>query len=347
MRRIYGLVMTLSLALVVTGCPEKKKAKPADPGKTPAVKKETPKSAAANPNTLPEDKAWATGKLKGVTLAVKTELVIPGMGDAKAAPATAMTQTMEVVEGRGRATETTEKGHIPKGTELRYNAVAKKYVMTDPAKKMYWAMTGSQLANVMEGGPELKRSNYVVKITEGKEKEKVAGYDATKVNAEISFDWEVKSKDGPKKGKIKVNLGIWHTADAKFNEKWGDTLIALMAIPFQDKDSQKVVNDLNKAVKFPVKWEMEFVQEGAKQEKGESFPKLVSTATKIDIGEIDKASFQWPPAGFNPATGPYTFGEGGQTATEDDLGKLPAKEGTPPKNVEPVDDKEAKKEAKK
>ena len=347
MRRFTVVALAASLALVATGCPKKKKKDPVK-GKGPGTAKaDKPKPKPKSPNALPADKAWASGKTKGVTLMVKTELKVPGLtGDAKAKdapPASAMTQTMHVTDGRGVVVETTEKGHIPKGTELRYNAATKKYVLADPAKKQYWAMTGSQLGNVMEGGPELKRSNFAIKITDTKEKAKVAGFDTIKSDAEISFDWKVKTKTGEKTGKIKVKLALWHTADAKLNDKWGDTLIALMAIPFQDKDSEKVVNELKAKIKFPVKWAMEFVQEGAKQEKGESFPKLVTTATKVELKELDKAAFQWPPANYKPAMGPYTFGEGGQTLGEGDLGKLPAKEGKKPAGVEPVDGKGAKK----
>ncbi|MBW2734104.1 MAG: hypothetical protein JRH20_17080 [Deltaproteobacteria bacterium] len=135
---------------------------------------------------------------------------------------------------------------------------------------------------------------------------------------------------------------MWHTADAKLADAWGDTMLALLAIPFQDAQGQKVVDELKTKLKFPVKWAMEFQQEGGKQEKGEAFPKLVTEAKKIEIKDLEKAGFAWPPAGFSPAAGPYSFADGGQTASEEDLKKLPAKEGTPPKNVEPVDSKDPK-----
>lgn len=345
MRRFQIVALAVSLALVA-GCPPKKK-KTDDPGKGTAkvdkpVKK--PVKKPAGPNALPADKEWTTGQVDGVALDVVTTLVVPGLKvDKKAGgPTTAMSQTMHVTDGRGRIVETTENGHIPKGTELRYNATTKKYVLADPAKKQYWAMTGSQLSNVMEGGPELKRENFTVTVSDTKDKEKVADFDTIKSDAVISFDWKVKTKDGDKSGKIKVKLAIWHSADAKLKDGWGDTLIALMAIPFQDAASQKVVDELKKKIKFPVKWAMEFIQEGGTQQKGEAFPKLVSTASKVEIKKLDKASFAWPPAGYAPAMGPYTFGEGGQTASEGDLAKLPAGKGKAPKNVEPVDSKDKK-----
>lgn len=348
MRRFFVVPVALSLALAVTGCPQKKK----DPAKGKAkvtdkktdVKKTAPPPKKANPNALPADTAWTSGNTKGAALELETKLDVPGLkGEGKKGAAdTAMTQTMWVTEGRGRVIFTTAKSYIPENTELRYNDATKKYVLADPAKKNYWAMTGSQLGNTLEGGPELKRSNYNVTVTDTKDKAKIAGFDAIKSDCVISFDYSVKMKSGEKSGKVTVNLAIWHSADAKLADAWGDTMLALLAIPFQDAEGQKVVDELKKKIKFPVKWAMEFKQEGDKQEKGEAFPKLVTAATKIEVKDLEKSGFAWPPAGFEPAAGPYTFGEGGQTATEDDLKKLPAKEGTPPKNVEPVDSKEAK-----
>ena len=351
MRRLYVAALAMSVALVVTGCPKEPKKEPAksptvadtpkaaDTPKTPAAPKPT-----ASPNTLPADGAWATGAAKGAALELETRLEVPGLKakEDKAGAASVMTQTMWVTTGRGRVIFTTAKSYIPENTELRYNAEKKRYVLADPAKKTYWAMSGSELGNTLEGGPSLKRSGYSLKVTDSKEKAKVAGVDTVRSDAEIAFDWTVKTKAGDKSGKIKVRLAIWHSADAKLDEKWGDTMISLLAFPFQDAEGQKIVDELKGKIKFPVKWAMEFIQEGGKQEKGEAFPKLVTTATKLEIKELDKAGFAWPPAGFGPAAGPYTFSEGGQTATEDDLKKLPAKAGKAPKGVEPVDGKDSK-----
>jgi predicted small lipoprotein YifL len=342
MRRSTLIVMAACLALAVTGCKKKGPAK--DPSKKPAdtkngkkPDKKPDKKPAAGPNALPVDKAWASGKIKGAALELATRVEIPGMKGVKdAGGGNTETQMIWVTAGRGRIIFTTKKSYVPENTELRYNADKKKYVLTHPVKKEYWAMTGGQLGNTLEGGPELKRSAYKVEIKDTDKKAKIADIDTKLTNASIAFDWKVKTKSGEKSGKMNVKLSIWHSGDKKFDAKWGDTLMSLLAIPFQDKEGQAIVDQLNKKVGFPVKWAMEFVQEGGKKEKGESYPKLITTASKVEVKELDKAGFAWPPAGLKPAGGPYTFGDGGQTMGEDDLKKLPAKKGKKPKNVEPV-----------
>ncbi|MBW2732366.1 MAG: hypothetical protein JRH20_08210, partial [Deltaproteobacteria bacterium] len=83
MRRLLVVPLALSLALAVTGCPEKKK--------TPAkskVTKPTPPPKKANPNTLPADTAWASGNTKGAALELETRLDVPGLqGEGKTGPA--------------------------------------------------------------------------------------------------------------------------------------------------------------------------------------------------------------------------------------------------------------------
>jgi len=343
MRRLHVVVFAVGLALVATGCPPKKNGGGKKPGtSTKPVTKPT-KKPTQNPNALPEDKAWAAGKVQGASVELETRVDVKGMGGKGGA--VMMTQTMWVTDDRGKVVFTTEKSEIPKGTELRYNGTAKKYVLADPGKKMYWSMTGGQLGNLLEGGPEMTRSNYTIKVTETKEKAKVAGLDTIKSDVELGFEWKVKAKD-EKSGKIMVKMAIWHTADAKYKEGWGDTMIALLSIPFQDAAGQAVVDELKKKIKFPVKWTMEVTQQGKAKdakEKNEAL-KLVMTATKVEVAELDKAGFAWPPAGFAPATGPYQFADGlggGNAAIDKDAaGKLPAKKGKKPANVEPVPKKD-------
>jgi hypothetical protein len=241
---------------------------------------------------------------------------------------------MIVSDERGRMVFTNEDSYIPKGTELRYKP-GDKYVLADPTKKQYWVMTGGELGNLLEGGPGMMRSDYAISITETKEKETVAGIEAVRSDAAIGFAWSVKTKSGDKSGKIKVNLAIWHSADPKFKEPWGKMMIDFLAVPFQDPQGQKVVDELKSKIKFPVKWAMEVINEGAKLEAGEKPPKLVTSALSVDVKDVPRADLSYPPPGLTLAAGPYVFGAGGQTAPEEILAKLPAKKGTPPKDVEP------------
>lgn len=339
------LVALLAAVAMLGGCPKKKPDESPTPNAQGGATQEPAKPAA--PQGLAADKDFATGTVQAAVLDLETKLDVPGFGDSapadeavkKAQAASTLKQSMQIADDRGRMVFTNEDSYIPKGTELRYKP-GDKYVLADPAKKSYWAMTGGELGNLLEGGPGMVRSDYTIAVTDSKEKETVAGIEAVRSDAQIGFGWNVKTKTGDKSGKIKVNLSIWHSADPKFKEPWAKMMIDFLAVPFQDPAGQKVVDELKSKVKFPVKWSMEVINEGSKLEKDEKPPKLVTAALSVDIKDVPRVDLAYPPAGFALATGPYTFGEGGQTATEEILAKLPAKQGTPPKDVEPpTDDK--------
>jgi len=296
----------------------------------------------AGPGALAADADYASGKVQAAAVEMQTKLDIPNLGPEgavgdevkKAQEGSVLTQNMLLSDDRGKMTFTTENFYIPKGTELRYNPAHKRYVLTDAAKKTYWAMSGSEIGNLLEGGPSMKRTDYTIKITETQDKETIAGVEAVRSDAELGFKWSVKTKSGDKHGTVKVKLAIWHSADEKLKEPWGKMMVDFLTVPFQDESGQKVVDELKSKVKFPVKWSMEVINEGQAKAKDEAHPKMVTVAQKLEVKEVDKAELASPPAGFNPATGPYEFGEGGQTAGEDILGKIPAKQGKPPKDVE-------------
>lgn len=337
MCRVRAVALLAAVSLL-GACPKKKPAEPAEPAGRGT---EEPAQPAAGPG-LAADKDYAAGDVQAAVLELETKLDIPGFGDQAAADeavkqaqaASTLTQTMQIADQRGRMIFTNEDSYIPKDTELRYKP-GDKYVLADPGKKQYWVMTGGELGNLLEGGPGMSRSDYAISITDTKEQQTVAGIEAVRSDAQIGFAWAVKTKSGDKSGKIKVNLSIWHSADAKFKEPWAKMMIDFLAVPFQDPAGQKVVDELKSKIKFPVKWAMEVINEGNKLEQGEQPPKLVTAALSVEIKDVPRANLAYPPAGFTFAAGPYTFGEGGQTIDEEILGKLPAKKGTPPKNVEP------------
>jgi hypothetical protein len=354
MKTLHVLVAMVSLALLVTGCPKKEDpaAKKEDPIKTEPGKTEPGKKEQPAPGALAADADYASGNISAAVMEVQTKLDVANMGpegtpgeDVKKAQEGSVTsQVLTVSDARGKMLFDTPDFYVPKGTELRYNPAHKKYVLADPAKKQYWAMTGSEIGNLLEGGPSMTRSNYTIAVKATEDKETIAGFETVKSDVELGFDWTVKTKSGEKKGKVKVKLAIWHSADAKLKEPWGKMMVDFLTVPFQDDAGQKVVDELKSKVKFPVKWAMEVMNEGQAKEKGESHPKLVTVAQKLEVKDVAKADLAAPPAGFAAATGPYEFGEGGQTAKDDLLGKIPAKKGTPPKDVKaPEEKKEEKK----
>jgi hypothetical protein len=316
---------------------------------TPTKSEKGQKAAPAEPSRpgeLPRDKAYGEGDIEVAVMELKTTLDVPGLappgevGEAveRAQKESAMTQKLVVSDDRGKLLFTTEDFYIPEGTQLRYNPEHGRYVLAAPEKKEYWALTGSELANLMEGGPAMERSDYEIEITDTEEEAEVAGYEAVRTNATISLKWAVKTEAGRRTGDMKVKLAIWHTAEGKLRDAWGDMMVDFLTVPFQDDAGRKIVQQLKQRISFPVKWVMEFDsqgQEGAEgkkdKEQGAS-PKLVSEAQEIDIEEVRRTELASPPPGYEPASGPYEFGPGGQTASAELLGKIPAKPGEPPQN---------------
>jgi hypothetical protein len=343
MKTLPVLGAMVFLALLGTGCPKKPTAELKKDEKSTAKSDEKKGAVGA----LPADTEYVSGNIQAAAMDVQTKLDVPSLvpeGEAdeavkKAREGSVTTQTLVVSESRGKMIFTTEDFYVPKGTELRYNPAHKKYVLSDQAKKQYWAMTGSELGNLLEGGPSMSRSNYAIAIKDSDEKETIAGFETKRSDAEMGFDWSVKTKSGEKKGKVKVKLSIWHSADARLKAAWGKMMVDFLTVPFQDENGKKVVEELKGKIKFPVKWSMEVINEGQAKEKGESHPKLVTVAQKLEIKDLPKAELASPPAGFGPAGGPYEFGEGGQTAKEELLSKIPAKKGEPPKEVQPPEEK--------
>ncbi len=345
MKILFILMACTLLATFNTGC--KKKTEPFSKSQTTALE---PEKKLTIPGALPEDNEYTSGTVQAAVMEVETKLDIPSLRPPPNAPKeikkahqeSGFTQTMMVSEDRGKMVFTTDGYYIPKGTELRYNPDHKKYVLSDPQKKQYWAMSGAEIGNLLEGGPMLARQNYTISTQDTEEKAEIAGVQAVLTKAELGFDWTIKSKSEEKKGKVKVKLDIWHSSDAKLKPGWSAMMVDFLTVPFQDSEGQKVVKELKSKVKFPVKWAMEVVEEGNAKPAGEMPPKLVTTARTLTIQEVKKPELASPPGGFNPASVPYEFGDDGQTISPELLGKLPAKMGKPPKHIEdPTEDKDS------
>ncbi len=336
--KLLNVLAVIGLSIGMYGCPKKS---PTEPQAEPQKKTVTPAPPVVG--TLPPDADYAAGKVEAAVMTMKTRVDAPGMipegavdEDLKKAQENSFTtQRWSVSEHRGKLVFNTPDFIVPQGTELRYSPGKSQYVLVDPRLKAYWAMTGAEIGNLLEGGPSTQRSNYTVTVEDTKESETVAGFTAQRSNVALGFDWSVKTKAGNKQGKIKIKLAIWHTAEAALKPAWGEMMVDFLTFPFQDKEGKGVVDQLKSKLKFPVKWSMEVVNETMdKRGAGEVRPKFVTVAQKIEVKEIARESLALPPAGFNAARSPYEFGEGGQTIREELLAKIPAKKGAPPKAPE-------------
>lgn len=329
MRRLYVIGLLAPFVVLASGCPrkpteaEKKQAAPAEP--------------TAAPGAMAPDTESATGAVPVAVMEVQTKLDVPGLAAEgkldeevqKAQAASATTQILVVSEARGKLVFTTPGSYVPRGSELRYHPGQKKYVLVDPEKKQYWAFSGNEIGGLLEGGPAMSRSNYAVSVTDTKEKETIAGLEAIRSDGELSFDWSVKTKSAEKKGRVKVKLAIWHSADPKLKPAWGKMMLDFLSVPFQDEGGQRAIEQLKSKINFPLKWAMEVENEAQPKTKGEARPKLLTVAQRLEIKELPRAELAAPPLGCQAAAAPYEFGEGGQTVRAEVLAKIPAKEGAP------------------
>lgn len=327
-RYAFYLLSTALILISVTSC----RKKPVDI--TPPAGSTTGELAKAPP----EDTAYKNGQVLAATIEMHTKVDVPGLIPEgtmseelkKAIEKSTTKQVLTVSEDRGKITFATEDFLVPLGSELRYQPAQKKYVLTEPQKKIFWVMSGAEIGNLLEGGPQIKREGYSLKITDTAEKEQIAGYETVRTNAELGFAWSSKTKDSERKGKVQVLLSIWHSADAKFKPAWGELMVDLLSVPFQDEEGRKIVDQIKGRVKFPLKWSMEMREVGGRGKRGDLPPKLITTARQVQIAEVERLALAYPPLGASSATTPYEFGQDGQTVPAEVLSQIPAQPGQPP-----------------
>jgi|GEM_PF-6754286 hypothetical protein len=346
MRRITPGLSLFCIGLCLAACKDKKQAgAPKAVEKAAQSNRNVKKTAGLNP-----DKAFASGTIPGATMSLETHLKVEGLAGSatpekkgepqKNASPSAFSQTMAVADGRGKMVFTTGASYIAQGTELRYHAPSKKYLLATPTPKIYWSFSGPEVGNLLEGGPRMARSNYRIKVKETKERQKLVGYDTQRSDVALSFDYSVKMKSGEKKGKISVSLAIWHSQDKKLKSAWGDLMVDYLTFPFQDGEGEKVVALLKSKLGFPLKWNMEVKTDDDSTKKttkkgadtgDRTPPTLVTEVKTLALKDIARAELAVPPVGYAAATGPFQFGEDGQTVSEATLANLPPEPGEAPK----------------
>ena len=352
MRRVLILLAVAALAL--PACSKKKRAVAVDPGAPPVLKtgikrlKPLVNPEPAGPIKVEADKAYGEGKVKAATLVLRTimraspEEDHSGSGEkvdeavAAARASSPLSQVMIISAERGKLIFNTDKWFIPRGTEIRYRPDKKLYLLTDVRKELYWAMSGGELANFLEGGPPVKRGLYHLDLQEGKPlPNEVLGYKVNITEGEISFNWETHLKGGVRQGRIKVQLTIQHTDDPRLPRAWKETFIDFLTLPFQDKEGRQVVEQLKAKIGFPIIWSMQIVAASRKKDdKGQQPLNLLTQVEEITQGEVPREDLAAPPPILRPAQEPFPMAKDGQTASEELLGKLPARKGKPPANVE-------------
>jgi len=155
------------------GCPKENKDQKKE---TPTAGKDEKKQP--GPGALPADADYVSGNVAAAVMEVQTKLDVAGMGpegepgaEVKKAQESSVTNPDHRRQREPRQDGVQHAGLLrAEGTELRYNPAHKKYVLADTTKKQYWAMTGAEIGNLLEGGPSMTRANYTIKVTPTEEK---------------------------------------------------------------------------------------------------------------------------------------------------------------------------------
>lgn len=323
---LWGCVLAAALALG-GGCKERKKASVTAP----------PGGGAAH-NRLAPDESHARGEVEVARMTLRTRLEVPGMKQpgaddevlAKARQASALEHRLVVSEQRGKLLFAAGDLLLPRGTELRYHAEQARYLLCDRGQKRYWLLSGAEVGRLLEGGPAAERAEYSLKLQPAKAVEqKVAGMAVKRTDGELRFAWALTVRGQQRRGKVRVGLSIWHTADKRLKGRWAERMIEFLTVPFQDRRGAEVLTQLKKAIGFPVKWSMTVQRtDGGKKAEGTP-PRLVSEVTELSLGKVARADLAAPPAGYQPASGPYQLQGDGQTVSEEVLSHLPARQGAP------------------
>ncbi len=359
MRRLIILIALVALA--VPGCkkkdaPSKGKAtrpakaakdRPGEPGKG-APSKDNP-GAPPGVRAVPPDNEFAKGKAKAASLELKTTMEIPDPGGKpttddevlQAMERSSINQNMLINGERGKLIFNTAGWYVPEGTEVRYLPAKKQYMLVHMGDRNYWTMNGSELGNFLEGGPAVERTDYLVEfLPTDSDVLNVLDFKAEHTEGELSFDWKVKLKSGLRTGRVRISLSILHTRDKRLPAAWKNTFIDFLTLPFQGQAGAAAMAKIKAKIGFPLRWKMQVVNESQTKKKEDVPITLNTQVILLKIKDVDRRELAYPPEGCNPAHEPFKFKEGGQSVSEKVLAKLPARKGTAPKELEPVQEDE-------
>jgi hypothetical protein len=256
---------------------------------------------------------------------VEIKLDVPGLNDgaAKEVEDAPLRERLVVDDEGGKIVFLSETSPVPAGTELRYNAERSQYALTDPKTHQYWLLSGAEVGSLFEGGPTLKRTHYSIRFNEQPETARIAGFVARRTDATVACDWSVHSRRGTQAGAISLTLAIWHSADPRLSSRWGDVMVDLLTYPLRDSEGARVLDELKAKIGFPLQVAMEGKQTRSPA-AGEQHtpPKIVTTATRVELTTMARGDLALLPAGFTQAKAPYEFAKDSELLGPDMLGKL-------------------------
>lgn len=278
-----------------------------------------------------------------------TKLQLPGLGAAaslgadvaRAQQATWPQHTATISDQRASWRFENGAEGVPRGSELRYHPAQRSYIFIDSKQARYWKLPAKRVGAFLAGNLDQSRSNFAIVLQVKGKGPKIAGYDTERIDATISFDWQFRQRDGLKRGKSKIALTIWHSTDPRLSERWGDTLVDFLAMPFADDGADAVIAKLKHAVHFPLQLSTrtETSQKNQraptdKTEQPDTPPLFITSASAIEQRKVPRARLAFPPSEIRPASGPYRFDVGGQLVDPKVLSRLPPQPGPKPTDSE-------------
>ena len=277
--------------------------------------------------------------ISGLRLKLRTDLRAPflrasapgddlSLRDARQRPV--FTQDVTLSAEGVRVVSTTLDSYLPPNTEIRYHAALRRYALLDPKSRRYWELTPRQLSELLEGGPNILRDDYKMRVSPAVAAEAVAGYPVQRSDAQLNVRWRLNGPRAEVSGRSTISLRVWHCADRRFRRDWTTNLFDFLTLPLQGEAAEASLKRLRQQLGFPLRWALSIRNEG---DRGSKLPAtLATTVTRVEfVSRLPIDHLIWPPRGYHRATEPYRIEAGGQTATPELLSKIPNVAQTPPR----------------
>ena len=184
---------------------------------------------------------------------------------------------------------------LPAGTVLLHRAGDKAYVISDPGTKTYAVMDAEPLLAALEGGAGILNSEYAVKVLHTDERKIIAGLQARKSVATVSYVTSMPLENDRILVQQNNDIEIWHTS--------GLSSAAAMDhffFRFQRDKTGEVRKALAAEIGFPLEVKLVVTHAGtgpkARTVQPGSLHAIVTELKKE--AKLDSTLFRIPPAGY-------------------------------------------------
>ena len=184
---------------------------------------------------------------------------------------------------------------LPAGTVLLHRAGDKAYVVADPGTRTYAVMDAEPLLAALEGGAGILNSQYAVKVLHTDERKVIAGLQARKSVATVSYVTSMPLENDRILVQQNNDIEIWHTS--------GLSSAAAMDhffFKFQRDKTGEVRKALAAEMGFPLEVKFVVTHAGTGPKARTVQPgSLHATVTELKKeAKLDSTLFRIPPAGY-------------------------------------------------